>query len=216
MLQFITHKTARYDEIEGAVKALEGGCRWIQLRMKDASVDVVEKTARQLLPVCRQYGAKLILDDHVDLVIPTGADGVHLGKMDLPVAEARKILGEEYIIGATANNYGDIIKAIKEGADYIGLGPYRYTTTKKKLSSILGLEGYHSILEKCHANNIHIPIVAIGGITLDDIELLKQTGILGVAVSGCVLSADDPSDYTRKLLEALDKDSMVGGIETKL
>ena len=216
MLQFITHKTARYDEIEGAVKALEGGCRWIQLRMKESSVDLVENTTQQLLPLCRQYSAKLILDDHVDLVIPTGADGVHLGKMDLPVAEARKRLGEEYIIGATANNFDDISKAVDEGADYIGLGPYRYTTTKKKLSSILGLEGYRSILEKCHDNNIHIPIVAIGGIILEDIETLMQTGLSGVAVSGCVLSADDPSDYTRKLIEALDKNGRSVAAESKL
>ena len=206
MLQFITHNTPRYDEIEGAVEAMEGGCRWIQLRMKAAPANVVEKTARRLLPLCQQYGAKLILDDPVDLVITTGADGVHLGKTDLPIEDARKILGDKYIIGATANSYEDIEMAVNNGADYIGLGPYRYTVTKKKLSSILGMDGYRSILRKCSDNNIEIPIVAIGGITLDDIRPLMQTGIFGVAVSGCILSADNPVDYTRRLIVEINRD----------
>lgn len=204
MLQFITHHTDRYDEIEGAAAALEGGCRWIQLRMKEANPDTVAATARKLAGLCRQYDAKLILDDHVELVASTGADGVHLGKMDLPVEEARNILGSKYIIGATANSYEDIVSAVNVGADYIGLGPYRYTTTKKKLSAILGLEGYRDILEKCRSNDITIPIVAIGGITLKDIIPLMRTGITGVAVSGSILSAENPVEYTRRLLSLTD------------
>ncbi len=203
MLQFITHRTDQYDEIEGAVKAMEGGCRWIQLRMKDATPDEVAETARRLVVLCRQYGAKFILDDHVELVAATGADGVHLGKMDCPVEEARKLLGDKYIIGATANRYEDIAEAVKAGADYIGLGPYRYTTTKKKLSAILGLEGYRSILAQCRENGLAIPIVAIGGIGIDDVAPLMATGLSGVAVSGSILSAPDPVAYTRQLLKGL-------------
>ncbi len=207
MLQFITHHTDRYDEISGAKQALEGGCRWIQLRMKDAPVHIVEKTGKNLAEICHEYGATFILDDHVDLVIPTGADGVHLGKQDLPVDEARKILGDEYIIGATANNFYDIENAVKQGADYIGLGPYRYTQTKKKLSTILGLEGYRAIIEKCRDGNITIPIVAIGGITAGDILPLKETGLSGVAVSGSILTAENPVEYTRYLLKLLNENT---------
>lgn len=207
MLQFITHRTDRYDEIAGAQQALEGGCRWIQLRMKDTPAYMVEKTGRRLAELCHDYGAKLILDDHVHLVIPTGADGVHLGKQDLPVDEARKLLGAGYIIGATANTFCDIEHAVKQRADYIGLGPYRYTQTKKNLSTILGLEGYRAIVEKCRDSKISIPIVAIGGIAADDIRPLKEVGLSGVAVSGSILKADNPVEYTRYLLRLLNADN---------
>ncbi len=203
MLQFITHHTERRDEIAGAREALEGGCRWIQLRMKDADAATVAATALRLKPLCRQYGATLILDDHVELVAATGADGVHLGKQDLPVAEARKILGPECIIGATANSFDDIVKTAEAGADYIGLGPFRFTTTKKKLSPILGVEGYRDIMAACRASGISLPVVAIGGIALEDVTPLMQTGITGVAVSGCILSAANPAEYTRKLLQTI-------------
>lgn len=205
MLQFITHRMPRCDEMSGAVMALEGGCRWIQLRMKDASASEIEHEARRLLPVCRKYGAKLIVDDNVMAVKATEADGVHLGKADMPVDEARRLLGEGFIIGATANSYDDIVRAVELGANYIGLGPYRFTTTKKKLSPILGTEGYAKIMEQCAEGGVKIPVVAIGGITLEDVGPLMRTGVAGVAVSGCVLTADNPTEYTRRLLAAIKK-----------
>lgn len=108
MLQFITHHTDRYDEIAGTRAVLEGGCRWVQLRMKDAPAEEVLRIGREIEKLCREYGAKFILDDHVELVRELNADGVHLGKLDTPVAEARRILGPEYLIGATANTFEDI------------------------------------------------------------------------------------------------------------
>ena len=128
--------------------ALEGGCRWIQLRMKDAPEDEVRAAAGKALPLCRQYGATLILDDRVELVRETGADGVHLGLTDMPVAEARRILPRgQYIIGGTANTLEDIRMHAASGADYIGCGPFRFTTTKDpaRLAPTLGLEGYRSL-----------------------------------------------------------------------
>ncbi|MDE6207843.1 MAG: thiamine phosphate synthase [Muribaculaceae bacterium] len=205
MLQFITHHTPRYNELEGATLALKGGCRWIQLRMKKASAEEIIQVARELRPLCTQFGAKLIIDDHVELVVPTGADGVHVGKMDMPVPDARRLLGDKYIIGATANTLEDIERAVANGADYIGLGPYRFTTTKEKLSPVLGLEGYRDILGRSKNAGIDIPVVAIGGITIDDVDALMQTGITGVAVSGCILSAAEPADYTRQLIEITNK-----------
>ena len=208
MLQFITHRSERYDEIEGAKAALQGGCRWIQLRLKDADTATVADSARQLAEICRQYGAKLILDDYVELVEATGADGVHLGKMDMPVSKARKILGNRFIIGATANSFEDIADAVESGADYIGLGPYRYTTTKKRLSPILGLEGYRDIMERCRETGITLPVVAIGGITEEDIAHLMRTGITGVAVSGAILSAENPAEYTHNLLSLISENRL--------
>ena len=204
MLQFITHKTERFDEIEGARLALEGGCRWIQLRMKDAPVEEVIAKGKSLVDITRSYGAKLIIDDHVELVDEIGADGVHLGKNDMPVAEARAVLENTKIIGATANTFSDIIAAVKAGADYIGLGPYRFTQTKKKLSPVLGIGGYMDIMLRYDERELTIPVVAIGGITDADVAVLMSTGIAGIAVSGTILNAQDPVEATRKLLAEIE------------
>ena len=117
MLQFITHHTDRYDEIAGTRAVLEGGCRWVQLRMKDTPAEEVLRIGREIEKLCREYGAKFILDDHVELVRELNADGVHLGKLDMPVAEARRLLGPEYLIGATANTFEDIERGAGQGAD---------------------------------------------------------------------------------------------------
>ena len=147
-VQFITHFTETVSYLDSVRIALEGGCRWIQLRMKDAPEDEVRAAAGKALPLCRQYGATLILDDRVELVRETGADGVHLGLTDMPVAEARRILPRgQYIIGGTANTLEDIRMHAASGADYIGCGPFRFTTTKDpaRLAPTLGLEGYRSL-----------------------------------------------------------------------
>lgn len=200
-VQFITHTSARYTYADSARLALAGGCRWIQLRMKDAQREEIIATAAEILPLCREVGATFILDDHVELVELTGADGVHLGKNDMPIAEARRQLGHNKIIGGTANTFEDILAHAEAGADYIGCGPFRFTTTKKNLSPILGLEGYARIVEQMRQNHISLPIVAIGGIAFEDIPAILQTGITGIALSGSVLRADDPIAEMRRIVE---------------
>ena len=143
MVQFISHYSERYSYLDSIQLALEGGCRWIQLRMKDATDDEVRPIAVEAQKLCRAYGAKFIID-------------------------------------------------YEASADYIGCGPFRFTTTKKKLAPVLGLEGYRHIIQQMRAANITIPVVAIGGITKDDIPAILQTGITGIALSGTVLRADDP------------------------
>jgi len=170
--------------------------------MKDAPPAEIEATGRELAALCRDYGATLIIDDHVELVDAIGADGVHLGKNDMPVTEVRRILGSDRIIGATANTLDDMLAAVTAGADYIGLGPYRFTTTKKKLSPMLGLEGYRRVMAAFRRVS-DLPVVAIGGIGTPDIAPLMQTGITGVAVSGALLTAPDPPAETRAMLSAL-------------
>ena len=192
MVQFISHYSERYSYLDSIQLALEGGCRWIQLRMKDATDDEVRPIAVEAQKLCRAYGAKFIIDDRVALVRELGADGVHLGKNDMPIREARQILGPDYIIGGTANTFEDAKAHYEASADYIGCGPFRFTTTKKKLAPVLGLDGYRQIIQQMRAANINIPIVAIGGITKDDIPAILQTGITGIALSGTVLRADDP------------------------
>ena len=202
-LQFITHFTERYGYLDSARMALEGGCRWIQLRMKDASLDEVEAMALPVQTLCRRYGAIFVIDDHVELVKKIGADGVHLGKNDMPVDEARRILGPDFIIGGTANTFDDIRRLHQAGADYIGCGPFRFTETKKNLSPVLGLDGYCDIVRQMRQNGIDLPIVAIGGITLSDIPEILGTGVTGIALSGMMLTAPDPVAMMEQVVSAM-------------
>lgn len=206
MIQFITHTNERYDHVEGAKLALQGGCRWIQLRMKDAMEIDFLRVAKKIRRLCDEYHATFILDDHVEWVGLTGADGVHLGKNDMPVDEARKMLGRNRIIGGTANTFEDVERLSRQGADYIGCGPFRFTTTKKNLSPVLGLEGYRSITAQMKAHDIQLPIVAIGGILHQDIPAIMQTGVTGIAVSGAILNAENPVEEMRLFISATDND----------
>lgn len=201
MIQFISHSNERCSYLDGIRLALEGGCKWVQLRMKDAPDEQIAQLGVQARGLCDRYGAKLILDDRVELVAKTGADGVHLGKNDMPIAQAREILGPGKIIGGTANTFEDIVAHWKSGADYIGCGPFRFTTTKKNLSPILGLEGYRDIVARMKDAGITLPLVAIGGITAEDIPAILETGVDGIAVSGTVLRAEDPAAEMAKLIE---------------
>ena len=192
-LQFITHHNARYSYIDSARIALEGGCRWIQLRMKDANERLLEETAITIQKMCRNYGATFIIDDNVTLTKKINADGVHLGKNDMPIADARKMLGEKFIIGGTINSFDDILQHLQGATpDYFGCGPFRFTSTKKNLAPILGYEGYKNILTKMRENNINIPLIAIGGICKDDISKLLDCGINGIALSSSILNAKNP------------------------
>lgn len=206
MLQFISHYTDRYTYLDSICMALDGGCRWVQLRMKDATDDVMRPVALEAQRMCRDAGATFIIDDHVTLVKELHADGVHLGKKDMPIAEARALLGRDFIIGGTANTFEDVKAHSEAGADYIGCGPFRFTTTKKGLSPVLGIEGYKDIVGKMKADGIDLPIVAIGGITEDDIPEIMQTGVTGIALSGTVLHADDPAEEMARLLEIMNKE----------
>ena len=181
--------------------ALEGGCRWIQLRMKDASDQELLETAKQAFDLCQKYGATFIIDDNVLAAKQVGAHGVHLGKNDMPINEARKILGPEAIIGGTANTFDDICAHVAAGANYIGCGPFRFTSTKKNLSPILGLEGYNNLISACKNANFSLPIVAIGGITADDIPSIMQTGVSGIAISSEVLRANNPVEKMQQIIK---------------
>ncbi len=206
MIQFISHTNERYNYIDGIRMALEGGCRWIQLRMKDASEVEILKTAESTRKLCRQYDAVFLLDDYVELVERSGADGVHLGKDDMPIDEARRLLGKDKIIGGTANTFEDVKRIYSAGADYIGCGPFRFTTTKKKLSPILGLDAYSRIIKQMNAYGINIPVIAIGGILLQDVSDIMQTGVSGVAISGAILNAnndDNPVTTMKRFINEL-------------
>ena len=199
-IQFITHENQRFGYVEGAEMALRGGCKWVQLRMKDATDNKFLSIGRKVAVLCRSYNATFLLDDRVHLVAELGADGVHLGKNDMPISEARRILGNEKIIGGTANTFADVQHLAAQGADYIGCGPFRYTPTKRNLAPILGLEGYRNILKQMQQVGISLPLIAIGGIVSTDIAALRDIGVSGIAVSGAVLEAADPIKEMKKLI----------------
>ena len=200
-IQFITHKNDRYSYVDGARMALEGGCKWIQLRMKEASDDEVREAAAVIQPLCREHEAIFLLDDRVELAKELNADGVHLGRNDMPVDEARRVLGEEFIIGGTANTYEDVERLWRHGADYVGCGPFRFTTTKANLAPVLGLSGYKDIIDRMDEAGIELPVVAIGGILRDDVAAIMETGVSGIAISGAVLDADNPAEEMRMFIE---------------
>lgn len=203
MIQFISHYTDQYSYLDSIRMALEGGCRWVQLRMKEASREEIVCTGHEVRRLCDAYGATFIIDDHVELVREIRADGVHLGQKDMPVGQARDILGDKVLIGGTANTIEEVCRHYLQTANYVGCGPFRFTTTKKGLAPVLGLEGYRDIVTQMAEQGISIPLIAIGGITAADIPDIMQTGVSGIAVSGAVLKASSPVDEMKRLMDIM-------------
>lgn len=189
-LQYISQGNSAVEQLKNIQHALDSGCRWIQLRWKNASEDVFMQLALQVKELCRKYEATFIINDYVEWAKAIDADGIHLGLDDTRIAEARKILGEHKIIGGTANTLQDVLQRIDEQCDYIGLGPFRFTTTKDNLSPVLGLEGYTSVIEQLNISGQPAKIYAIGGIRAEDISPILETGIYGIAVSGLLTNTN--------------------------
>ncbi len=191
MLQYISQGKTPDEHLRHIKNVCEAGCGWVQLRLKNTDMATYLNTAIQCRNICDQYEAIMIVNDNVGIAKAAMADGVHLGLGDMNLKEARKILGDNFIIGGTANTLEDCIRHIEDEVDYIGLGPFKYTETKRKLSPILGLEGYRNILSEEEIQNSEIPLVAIGGIVESDIEELIKVGLSGIAVSGMLTDQQD-------------------------
>ena len=204
-LQFLTMDDAPAGHLQQIEAACRAGIRWVQLRMKNAEPEVFLEMAIGAKKICDDYGSVLIINDRVEIAQAVKAHGVHLGKLDMPVADARRLLGDDFIIGGTANTAVDIEMHRSQGADYIGLGPFRYTATKKNLSPVLGKEGYSRIMAKLRMNELEradvplgsfhrtapVPVLAIGGIKAGDLGPLLIAGVYGIAFSGMFLFAAD-------------------------
>ena len=199
-LQYISQENAEQTHLYAIKKALEAGCNWIQLRVKNQPEEKVLELALEARKLCDAFSAKLIVNDHPEVALKAKADGLHLGLQDMPVLQARAIVGPEMIIGGTANIFEHVLQRVAEGVNYIGLGPFRFTRTKEKLSPILGLEGYKTIMQQMQEAQISLPIIAIGGIELEDVASIIQTGIYGVAVSGAITRAENPKETVQEML----------------
>ncbi|MCW1964201.1 thiamine phosphate synthase [Chryseobacterium viscerum] len=186
-LQYISQGNTLHEQELCIRKVLDNGIKWVQVRWKNAPENELINLCEISKQLCSEYQSVCIINDHVQIAKEIDADGVHLGLNDSAIEEARLILGENKIIGGTANTLSDVIQRIKESCDYIGLGPLRFTTTKEKLSPVLGFEGYQAIIDGLREKSIDIPrIFAIGSVTLEDILPLQGIGIYGVAVSGLI------------------------------
>jgi len=201
-LQYISQGNTLKEQSRNIKSALDAGCRWIQLRLKHTSEEELRILAAEVKDMCRQYGAVFIMNDHVPIARETDADGIHLGLTDMTIAAARRLLGPDKIIGGTANTTQQVLHRIAEGCNYIGLGPFRFTTTKEKLSPVLGIEGYKYILGQL-PDNCAVPVYAIGGILSEDIATLRSAGLYGVAVSGLITHTEE-------------KEYLITGIKNKL
>lgn len=180
--------------LEKAVEdAIKGGCTVIQLREKYCTSREFYNLAVSIKKITDYYEVPLIINDRIDIAVAVDASGVHLGQKDLPLDVARKILGEEKIIGISANNLQVAIKAESDGADYIGVGAI-FTTNTKNDTKPVSVEQLKKI---CSA--VKIPVIAIGGINHSNIHLLKKTGINGIAVIYAVISSEDVTSAAQKL-----------------
>ena len=204
-IQFITQPTKGKSHAELANEACSAGIDWIQLRLKNADDFIWEQEAVETWEVCQEYGATFIVNDNVEVAQRVNADGVHLGKNDMSPKEARAILGDDKIIGGTANTFEDIKKLRQQGVDYIGLGPLRFTETKNNLSPTLGFEGYENIIQQLKEEGISTPIIGIGGIVINDIQSLKKVGVKGIALSGLLAHSDNMKNTFQQIKDAWNK-----------
>jgi thiamine-phosphate pyrophosphorylase len=200
-LHYISQNATDGSQLTAIKIALDAGCKWIQLRIKNQSSSEIITQALAAKQLCLAYNAKLILNDYPVIAAEVEADGIHLGLADMSIPEAREIVGPRMIIGGTANTFSHVQQRILEKVDYIGLGPFRFTKTKEKLSPILGIAGYRSIFRQLEEARLSIPIIAIGGILPDDIPSLLELSIHGIAISGAITFADYPQEIVELITQ---------------
>ncbi len=185
-LYYISQGKNPEEHLKNIQKVCEAGCKLVQLRVKKSPEKTYISIAKEAKKICRNFGAKLIINDNAKVTKAVKADGVHLGKNDMSILEAKKIILNESIIGGTANTLEDCVSLINQGVDYIGLGPLRFTNTKKNLSPMLGINGYKKIISTIKNKGCQLPIYGVGGITTADFKDLYKSGIFGIAVSGLI------------------------------
>lgn len=196
-LYFITDSTGYKDEefLKRIEDALKGGVTLLQLREKEKTTREYIELATKVHGITKKYGVPLIIDDRIDVVMATDAEGVHLGQSDMPVDIARKILGENCIIGATAKTVEQAREAYENGADYLGVGAIYPTTTKVKTI----ITSTETLAEICDA--VPIPVNAIGGLNKDNIHILNDIPIAGICVVSAIMKSKDPKKAAEELRE---------------
>lgn len=193
------HFQQRYGHADLARLAIEGGADTIQFRQKVGGIRHVLHEAGKTADVCRNRGVPLIINDRIDAALACDAAGVHLGQTDFPIRDARRILGDHMVIGATATTVQDALRARDDGADYIGFGPVFETGSKANPASVKGLDGLSDV---CSA--LDVPVIAIAGIYAPRVESVMRAGAHGIAVMTAISTATNPAAATREIRSALD------------
>ncbi len=201
-LHYISQGSTPDDHLKNIEEVLDAGIKLLQLRLKNISDELYTDYAIKAKELCYNYSATLIVNDNANVVKSSNANALHIGLSDMSVLEAKKIIPTK-LIGGTANTFEHIKQRCAEKVDYIGLGPYRFTSTKEKLSPILGIEGYQTIIQQMKKENLDTPIYAIGGIELNDIESIINTGVYGIAVSGLLTHADNKEQLVKEINKIL-------------
>ncbi len=204
-LHIITQQIKGFSHLKQIESLKQTDAKWIQLRVKDLPQKEWFEIGRKAKDSLKNYNIQLIINDNVYLAKEIDAAGVHLGKTDMDISEARNILGDQKIIGGTANTYDDIVKLHERGVNYVGLGPFKPTTTKKKLAPQLSQFAYEVILKKLEIQQIKIPVIAIGGIQVIDVVPLMMTGLSGVAVSSAIVKSSAMEHSVQQFREQLNK-----------
>lgn len=206
MLQFITNENSTVPASGQILDAIEGGCRWIQIRLKNAGDEEIKKLFFEIRDKAKETLTTIIINDRVELaksLAEEGVAGVHLGLEDMAPSEAREVLGPNAIIGVTAHSFDEALRYQGLDIDYIGVGPFAYTETKSNLAQIMGLEGMAEFVLRAKDAKLGFPIVAVGGVKLEDVKPLLEIGCNGIAVSGSIANATDIIEATRKFIEEL-------------
>ena len=190
------HRNTTDEEFLNIIEeAIKGGTTIVQLREKTASTKEFYQLALNVKEITSKYDVPLLINDRIDIALAVDSDGVHIGQDDMPADIARKIIGKDKILGVSASTVAEAKKAEADGADYIGSGAVFPTATKDDADSVSKLQ----LKEIVHS--IDIPVVAIGGITLENADTLKDTGIAGFSVVSAIMSADNPKEASQKLRE---------------
>ncbi len=194
-LYFITDSTNYSEEefLSRVEQALKGGVTLLQLREKEKSTREYIELAEKVHELTKRYNVPLIIDDRVDVALAVDAEGVHVGASDMPVATARKLMGEDKIVGATAKTVPWAKEACEQGADYLGVGAIYPTTTKVKTV----LTSTDTLRDICNA--VTIPVNAIGGLNKDNIDVLKGIPVAGICVVSAIMKADNPKTAAEEL-----------------
>ena len=198
-LMCLTQDGLPCSHLEQARRLCAAGAKWIQLRMKAGGPAEIADVAGQVVQICRQYGAICIVNDHVDVAIASGSDGVHLGRLDADWRQARQQLGPARLLGGTINHEADVLHAIDCNClDYVGVGPWRFTHNKKNLAPVLGPEGIRTLVAQLDG----LPAWAIGGIEATDLPAVRATSAAGAAVSSALYRDGGIEDNFRALSAA--------------
>lgn len=192
-LHFITHDIHQHSHIEQANIACSSGAKWIQYRCLTKNDEELLEDINAIAEICDDWGATLIVTDHIHLNGKGDIQGFHIEDMDADFVKIRKQLGEAITIGGSSNTLEGLIRLAEEGVDYAGFGPFYTTTTKPNNSPLIGVEGYAKAIQALNAKSIDLPVLAVGGITLSDIDPLMATGIFGIAASAAINQAEDMS-----------------------